>query len=155
MVGGLAGARVLVVEDETIVSLLLEDMLVDLGCEVLGPAASVAKALRLIRTDALGAIDTAILDVNVAGEEVYPVAEALAERHVPFAFTTGYGKDGVHERWRASSWCRSRTGANRSSEYWSLRSGGSPMILESLKIVDMPTWQPHSRRRGRKKWARH
>lgn len=95
--GRLAGLRILVVEDETVVSMLLEDMLAELGCEVVGPAARLGRALELAKT---GAFDLAVLDVNLAGEEVYPVADALAVRGLPFVFATGYGKGGVRGAYR-------------------------------------------------------
>ena len=86
-----------VVEDETMVAILLEDMLEELGCEVLWTAHRVNKALDLV---AGSAPDAAILDVNIAGDEVYPVAQALARRSIPFVFTTGYGARGLAESWR-------------------------------------------------------
>lgn len=95
----LSGLRVLVVEDETLVAMLLEDMLSDIGCQVVGPVPRVAKALDIV-TDRNTALDVAILDVNVAGQEVFPVAEALVGRGVPFAFATGYGDSGVPDTWR-------------------------------------------------------
>ena len=82
--------RVLVVEDEVLVAWLLEDMLADLGCAVLGPAASVKQALAMIDAEA---IDVAVLDVNLNGQLSYPIADALAARGVPFVFSTGYDKD--------------------------------------------------------------
>ncbi|HEY3800013.1 MAG TPA: response regulator [Caulobacteraceae bacterium] len=82
--------RVLVVEDEGLVAMTLEDMLDDLGCEIAGSAASVKEALAWIAGG--GAADAALLDISLAGEYVFPVAEALTERGVPFAFTTGYGE---------------------------------------------------------------
>ena len=93
----LNGLRILVVEDEAAISLLLEDMLLDFGCEVVGPAARLASALELAANEAL---DLAILDVNLAGEPIYPVAEALEERKVPFVFSTGYGSAGIKETYR-------------------------------------------------------
>ncbi len=93
----LAGSRVLVVEDEVAISLLIEDMLMDLGCEVVGPAGRIAEALDLLAADA---VDYAILDVNVGREESYPVAEALAAKGVPFVFSTGYGAVGLAEAFR-------------------------------------------------------
>ena len=85
--------RVLVVEDESIVAMLLEDVLADCGCEMVGPATNVAEALRLIDG---GGLDLALLDVNLgAGATSFPVAEALKARSVPFVFVTGYGVDGV------------------------------------------------------------
>jgi CheY-like chemotaxis protein len=93
----LQGLRVLVVEDEAAISLLLEDMLLDFGCEVIGPAARLSAAL-----DAVGRepVDLAILDVNVAGEAIYPVAEALVQRSIPFVFSTGYGSAGIKDAYR-------------------------------------------------------
>ena len=93
----LNGLRVAVVEDETLVALLLEDMLAELGCEVLWTAHRVGKALDLV---AQSAPDAGVLDVNIAGDEVYPVAQALAARHIPFVFTTGYGTRGLQDNWR-------------------------------------------------------
>lgn len=84
--------RILVVEDEALVSMMLEDMLTDLGYEIVGPATRVARAIELLDQEK---IDGAILDVNVAGEQVYPVADALAERGIRFAFVTGYGTSGL------------------------------------------------------------
>ena len=81
--------RVLLVEDESMVALLLEDMLTELHHEVVGPVARLDKALEIAQWQAL---DVALLDVNLNGEEIYPVAEALAVREIPFVFVTGYGK---------------------------------------------------------------
>ncbi len=93
----LKGLRVLVVEDEALVALQLEDMLTDLGCAVIGPAARVHQALDLLDGFRL---DAAVLDLNVAGELVYPVADALARRGIPFIFATGYGADGLAPPYR-------------------------------------------------------
>ena len=87
--------RVLVVEDEAMVAMMLEDMLDDLGCQVVGPAASLAAGLELARSAPL---DAAVLDVNLAGEKVFPIADALSERGVPFVFATGYGRAGLREK---------------------------------------------------------
>jgi CheY-like chemotaxis protein len=90
----LSGLRLLLVEDESHVAMLIEDMLADMGCDVVASPARVSEALRMI--EALD-IDAAVLDVNVAGEKVFPVAEKLRERAIPFVFATGYGADGVRE----------------------------------------------------------
>lgn len=95
--GSLEGRRVLVVEDEAAISMLLEDMLLDFGCAVVGPAARLNAALDLASRESF---EVAILDVNVAGEPIYPVAEALAERGLPFVFSTGYGGAGIREPFR-------------------------------------------------------
>lgn len=87
-----AGKRVLVVEDEAIVAMLIEDILGEMGVEVVGPAARNAQAIDLL---AQGPVDAAILDVNLGAETSTPTAEALRARGVPFAFATGYGAAGV------------------------------------------------------------
>jgi DNA-binding response OmpR family regulator len=87
MTAVLEGVRVLVVEDEYLVAALVEDILKSAGCIVSGPIPRLAEAL-----DAAGreACDVAVLDVNLAGERVYPVADVLSRRNVPFVFVTGY-----------------------------------------------------------------
>jgi CheY-like chemotaxis protein len=92
-----SGRRVLLVEDEMIVAWLLEDMLADLGCAVVGPAAHVPQALAMIDAEA---IDAAVLDVNLNGKMSYPIADALAARGVPFVFSTGYDKDSLLDGYR-------------------------------------------------------
>lgn len=88
--------RVLIVEDETLVALLMEDILSDLDCKVVGTVSRVSQALDLLKTMP---VDMAILDVNVAGQEVYPVAAVLDESGTPFIFATGYGEGGIAEPW--------------------------------------------------------
>lgn len=89
--------RILLVEDEMLVAMLLEDMLSEAGHTIIGPMARIDQALEAARKET---IDLAILDVNVGGDEVYPVAEALAAREIPFAFATGYGAHGLREPWQ-------------------------------------------------------
>lgn len=84
----LAGKRVLVVEDEPILAMALEDILAELGCEVVGPASRIQPALRLAREASL---DAAILDINIQGEHSHAVADLLLARAVPVLFATGYG----------------------------------------------------------------
>ena len=86
------GLRVLLVEDEGLVAMLIEDMLDDFGCVLAGSVGSVAQAMQWL--DEGGQADAALLDVNLGGEAVWPVAEALMRQGVPFAFTTGYGELG-------------------------------------------------------------
>ena len=95
----LADLRVLVVEDELLVSMLVEDMLADFGCKVVGPASDIDQALLLARD---GEIDVAILDVNVSGRQSFPVADILKARGLPFAFASGYGEAGVIEAHRGA-----------------------------------------------------
>jgi CheY-like chemotaxis protein len=78
--------RILVVDDEPLVSMLVENWLVELGCEVVGPARSVEQGLDIVGSAEL---DGAILDVNLGGNNSYALAEALKRRGVPFAFATG------------------------------------------------------------------
>jgi DNA-binding response OmpR family regulator len=91
--GKLSGKRVLVVEDEALVAMLLEDELRDAGAEIVGPAASLGHALRLIdRAAADGGLSAAVLDIDLQGTAVTPVADRLAALGVPFVFVTGYGE---------------------------------------------------------------
>jgi CheY-like chemotaxis protein len=84
--------RVLVVEDEAIVAMAVENDLLAAGAEVVGPVGSIGEALRLIEVAAAdGGLSAAVLDIKLADEAVSPVADALAERRVPFLFATGYG----------------------------------------------------------------
>ncbi len=92
----LAGLTVMVVEDETIVSFLVEDMLTELGCAQVFHASGVSEALALLQERQP---DAAVLDVNLAGEFAYPVAEVLDAGHVPFIFATGYGRSGIPAHW--------------------------------------------------------
>jgi CheY-like chemotaxis protein len=89
--------RLLLVEDEALIALMLEDMVEGIGCAVTGLAPRVALGVAMAET---GHFDVAILDVNVAGENVEPVAERLAAKGVPFIFATGYGEAGVPLRYR-------------------------------------------------------
>ena len=95
---GFSGRRVLIVEDESLVAMLLETILEDMGCTPVGPAATVDEALRMASDGE--PVDAALLDVNVAGRQVFPVAEALRDRGVPFVFSTGYGEGGLPDEWR-------------------------------------------------------
>jgi CheY-like chemotaxis protein len=84
---GFPGLRVLVVEDEAFIAMEVEDMLLELGCEVVATASTVDRALAHVRR---GGIDGALLDFNLHGDSVLPVAEELAEAAVPFILVTGY-----------------------------------------------------------------
>ncbi len=86
---GLSGLKILVVEDEPLVAMALDDSLTDSGCTVVGPASSLKKGMRLIEEHA---VDGAVLDVNLRGEMVFPLADALAKRSIPFVYVTGYDK---------------------------------------------------------------
>jgi DNA-binding NtrC family response regulator len=81
-------SRVLVLDDEPLIAMMVEDWLAELGHETVGPARTVAAAIALIEQ---GGLDAAILDLSVDGEPSYAVAAILAARSVPFAFATGHG----------------------------------------------------------------
>lgn len=93
-----ADARILVVEDDSLVAMMVEDMLADIGCGEVTLAATLADALHQAGT---GAFDFALLDINIAGEPVFPVAEALKTRAIPFAFASGYGAPSLPPEYRA------------------------------------------------------
>ena len=85
--------RVLIVEDEVLVAMLVEDGLHDAGAEVVGPATTVGEALRLIEGVVHdGGLSAAVLEIDLAGEAAWPVADRLAALGVPFLFATGYGE---------------------------------------------------------------
>ena len=84
----LEGLRVLVVEDQAPIALQLEDLLAESKCEIIGPASRIPQALRLVDDED---IDVAVLDLNIAGDLVYPVAEALEKKGLPYFFATAYG----------------------------------------------------------------
>lgn len=93
-----ARLRVLVVEDESLVAMFLEDVLEDLGHEMVGPYSRVDAALPAAQSENF---DVAILDVNVNGQAIFPVAEAIASRGLPFIFSTGYGQKSLPEQYRS------------------------------------------------------
>jgi len=88
----LSGLKVFLVEDEGVIALLIEDMLQDLGCEIAATAANLAEAREIAAT---AEIELAVLDVNVDGQPIFPVAKILRDRQIPFVFSTGYGVSGL------------------------------------------------------------
>jgi CheY-like chemotaxis protein len=92
-----AARRILVIEDELMIRMLLQDMLADLGYTVAGEAGRIDEAVALAKQ---GEFDVAILDVNLNGQPISPVVEVLVERGLPFVFATGYGQRGVPEPYR-------------------------------------------------------
>ena len=94
-----AQKNILIVEDEMIVALFIEDLLEELGHKVAGTSARLDDAIARAND---GGFDLAILDVHLQGEEVFPLADQLAEKGVPFIFATGYGERGIPERLRAA-----------------------------------------------------
>ncbi len=91
-VDAVAPGCVMIVEDEALVAIMMGDLITSLGHAVLGPFSSVGQALGPAKTARL---DAALLDVTLGNERIYPVAEVLQERGIPFAFLTGYGRDGI------------------------------------------------------------
>jgi CheY-like chemotaxis protein len=87
----------MVAEDEFHVLLLVEDLLESLGCEVTDRASNLAQAIACARTCD---VDAALLDINLAGEHIYPAAEILRGRNIPMVFATGYGAQGIEPAWR-------------------------------------------------------
>lgn len=94
---GLEGVRVLIIEDDSLVAMSVEDMLNDLGCSVVGNAGNLTQAFEKVGA---GGFDFALLDINLRGKEVFPVAEVLSEQGIPFAFASGYGRAGLPDEYR-------------------------------------------------------
>jgi CheY-like chemotaxis protein len=95
------GVRAIVVEDDPLICLLIEDMLADLGCKVVGTACDFERATELAQCDE--SVDIAILDVNLGGQLVFPVADILSRRGIALLFATGMGAGG--RPW----WCAARS----------------------------------------------
>jgi CheY-like chemotaxis protein len=95
----LAGQRVFLVEDESLLIMMLEDFLEEFGCEVTGTASRVPAAMEKAKSLLF---DVAILDVNVDGENTFPIGELLLQRKIPFIFATGYGNSGIPEHLRGA-----------------------------------------------------
>ena len=94
---GVQGLKVFIVEDESLIAMLLEDILEELGCAVPGSALTLTQALDQADT---GAADVAILDINLGGDPIFPVAAKLAERGMPIIFASGYGATTLPDAWR-------------------------------------------------------
>jgi CheY-like chemotaxis protein len=88
----LSNRKVLVVEDEMMIAMLIEDMLDEFGCKLVGPATNVPRALELIGKEQ---VEVAVLDLNLDGKDTYAIADALRQKNVPFIFATGYGSTGM------------------------------------------------------------
>ncbi len=95
-------AKILIVDDEPLITVLMEDWLSELGHEVIGPAHNLARALALADSE----IDAAIVDVTLGKDNSYPLVDALNGRDVPLALATGHGQDGIDPRYRAQSTLR-------------------------------------------------
>jgi DNA-binding response OmpR family regulator len=95
-------AKILIVDDEPLITAMMEDWLSELGHVVVGPAHNLARALDLANSD----IDAAVVDVSLGRDNSYPLVEALIGRGLPLALATGHGQDGIDPRYRAQSTLR-------------------------------------------------
>lgn len=93
--------RVMIVDDEAIIAMLIADMLEDLGCDVVGQALTLADAVKMAKE---ADVQFAILDLNLGGEAIWPVAEILTQRQVPFAFASGFAKQSADGRYPDAAW---------------------------------------------------
>jgi CheY-like chemotaxis protein len=119
-----AKLRIFVVEDEALIAMLVEDMLADLGHEVAAVASRMEEALQIAR---VGLFDLAILDVNLDSKPSFPIADLLASRGIPYAFSTGYGLEG------------------RDSKYSHIPTLSKPFVTEDLaKLVSQVCKRPYS-----------
>jgi CheY-like chemotaxis protein len=96
--GDLSGRRVLVVEDESLVTMLIQDTLAEMACELIGVASRYTDAIEMAKSLSF---DVAIVDVNLNGQTSFAIADSLAERGVPFVFATGYDKETLPAQFRA------------------------------------------------------
>lgn len=92
-------SRILIVEDEALVAMMIEDLVRDLGYDIAGVTGEFSSALHAANTER---IDVALIDVNLNGSRSYPIADALKARGVPVIFATGYGEAGVPDDWQGT-----------------------------------------------------
>lgn len=97
----LARQRVLVVEDEFLVAMTLQDCLEEWGYEVVGPSGRLEDALALVEAEA---VDAAIIDVNLAGQTIFPLAARLKAKGIPFVLTTGYERSVIPDEFKDAPW---------------------------------------------------
>ena len=95
-------ARILIVDDEPLITAMMEEWLAEQGHVVVGPAHNLAQALELAHSD----LDAAIVDVSLGKDSSYPLLEALIARGLPFALATGHGEEGIDPRYRGQSTLR-------------------------------------------------
>jgi CheY-like chemotaxis protein len=121
-----AGKCILVAEDEYFVALVVEETLQSLGCTVLGPFSDLAEAIEAATRQQ---VDAAVLDINLRGEMVYPLAEYLHRQGIPFVFTTGYAVKDVPEQFRAFGCLRKPVSA------WTLKKVVHQMLARFFAMV--------------------
>jgi CheY-like chemotaxis protein len=100
----LHGRRILVIEDDYLVAIVLGDLLEEAGAQVIGPIGEIDEAVTFIKDNST-AFDSAVLDVNLHGRKSYPIADALVAQHICFVFTTGYGAEALDEAYRCYPRC--------------------------------------------------
>lgn len=121
--------RILIVEDEAAISILMEDMLLDLGVEIVGPASRLDSALQLARE---ADFDAAILDINIAGVQSYPVGDVLRGRGIPVIFATGYGSSVLPERFKSCQILHKPFDSHQFSQVLQKALAGSPCEIEDV-----------------------
>lgn len=107
----LSGQKILVVEDEYMIADDLAALLRQAGAEVIGPASSLPKAVRIL--DSRDRIDAAVLDINLCGVDVFPLVDELRNKGIPVMFLTGYGADGIPPEYSAITRCQKPMGTSR------------------------------------------
>ena len=127
----LAGCRILIVEDEFLIAMDLESSIARAGGTVVGPANTLEAAMAAVS----GKLDGAVLDVNLRGKMVFPVADALAARHVPFVFTTGYDDGAIPERFSNAARCGKPVAIEELLEY--LRPKGARKLPQQEDAADL------------------
>jgi CheY-like chemotaxis protein len=125
--------RMLIAEDEALVAIMMEDIVAELGWSVIGPFAKAADALAAAEAED---IDAAILDINLGGESVYPVADALMRRGVPFVFTTGYGAESIDRRFATAPILHKPIDRKMLEEVFSAAGHLSAVISDSRETAD-------------------
>jgi two-component SAPR family response regulator len=130
-----SGNTVMIVEDEALVALSLQDFLCELGYSVVGPFGRVKEALTELDRRS---IDAAILDVNLAGEFVYPLAELLRKRKIPFVFATGYSAESIDQRFAEISVLQKPIDRQTLEIYFSQRNGLPLSEVDSAAASQTP-----------------
>jgi CheY-like chemotaxis protein len=127
----LSNRKVLVVEDEMMIAMLIEDMLDEFGCKLVGPATSVPRALDIIGKEQ---VEIAVLDLNLDGQDTYAIADALQLKNVPFIFATGYGSTGLRQEYGNRPLLQKPFQARDLESALAEALGGSNIIAETDKI---------------------
>ena len=137
------GNRILLVEDEILVAMMMRDMLGELGFSVIGPFSRLSEAMVAAVHDE---IDGGIIDVNLGGEFVYPVADVLVARNIPFVFVTGYGVESIDADSAPCRSSRSRCNARRckKSSFPPIARSRPPSATGQSASVASASAPPHS-----------